>query len=207
MIITGIEKQKRSKNRWNVYVDGAFVCGLYEDTIVKYGVKKDDRISERLFEEIKYYDEYLYAKKIALDYLSYRERSSDEIRKKLRSKSVSQDTIEKVLEHLRVLGLVDDEVFALKLIRDRINRRPAGKRLIRQKLFEKGVSKEIGEKTIGKVFLEVDEKEIALKSFTKYYPKIKPKDIVQQKRKVFEYLARRGFGYEVINEIIRENIK
>ncbi|MFI5211820.1 MAG: hypothetical protein ACHQIH_02980 [Ignavibacteria bacterium] len=47
---------------------------------------------------------------------------------------------------------------------------------------------------------------MALDNFRKYYPKIKQKDIGDRKRKTFDHLARKGFDFEVINEIIRDNI-
>ena len=207
MNITRIEKQKKNRKRWNIYVDDDFFCGLYEDTILKYGLRRNDDISETMLNEIKDFDEYIYGKKISYDYLSYRIRTVSEIRQKLKSRKISGKTIDKILLHLNELGLTNDEEFAKQLIKEKISRKPIGKKLLKQKLFEKGVPKAVGEDVLEKIFKDVDEKELAIENFKKYFPKIKGRDKKEQKKMTFDYLARKGFDYDVINEVIYENIK
>jgi regulatory protein len=206
VVITKIEKQKKDKKRYNIFLDDEFFCGLYEDTILKFGLASKDEISEAKMEEIRDFDEYIFGKKIAFDSLAYRIRTVAEIRQKLRAKKVSEPGIEKVLTHLAELGLTSDEEFARQLANEKIKRKGIGRKLIMQKFFEKGISKSTGEEVLEKIFSEVDEKQIALDNFRKYYPKIKQKDIGERKRKTFDHLARKGFDFEVINEIIRDNI-
>jgi regulatory protein len=206
MIISKIEKQKKDKKRYNIYLEGEFFCGLYEDTLLKYGLAAGDGLSEGELNDIRDFDEYMYAKKAAMDYLSYRIRTNAEIRRKLRSKKISERTIEKVVEHLLDLGLLNDEEFARQLVTEKIKRKPVGRKLLKQKLFEKGVPAATGEKVMESVFSEVNEKDLALRNFTKYYKKVKDKEITERKRKVFEYLARKGFDFDIVNEVIRENI-
>ena len=207
MIITKIERQKKNRKRCNVYLDDEFFCGLYDDTVLKYGLAKGDDINEKKINEIKGFDEYIYGKKIAYDYLSYRIRTVSEIKKKLKSKKIPDGTIEKVLKHLSELGLTNDEEFAKQLVLEKIKRKLAGKKLIKQKLFEKGILKSVGEDVLEKVFKDVDEKELALENFRKYFPRIKVKSRDEKRKKVYDYLVRKGFDYDVINQIIYENIK
>ncbi|MGH2576075.1 MAG: RecX family transcriptional regulator [Ignavibacteria bacterium] len=207
MLITKIEQQKKNKKRWSIFADGEFFCGLYEDTILKYGLKVNDETSGKKLNEIKDFDEYIFAKKTAFDYLSYRLRSFSEIKKKLISKKVSESTIEKVIKHLSDLGLLNDEEFARQLIQSKINKKPVGKKVLKQKLFEKGIDKQVSDKVLEKIYSESSEKEFALQNFKKYFPKIKSEDKRTQRKKTYEYLMRRGFDYDVINEIIRENIR
>ena len=206
MLITGIEKQKKNRKRYNIYLDGEFFCGLYDDTILKFSLAANDEISAEKIGEIRFFDEYIYGKKAAFDFLSYRNRSVAEIRRKLKSKKVSDSTIERVTSHLQSMGLLNDAEFARQLITEKIKRKPIGKKLLMQKLFEKGVPKETGEQVLENIFTEVDEKELALKNFRKYYRKVKDKDMYEQKRKVFDFLSRKGFDFDVVNEVIRENI-
>ncbi|MCI0717351.1 MAG: RecX family transcriptional regulator [Chlorobi bacterium] len=207
MLVTKIEKQKKNRKRWNIYVNDEFFCGLFEDTILKYGLRKDDDVPEGKLNEIKDFDEYIYAKKISYDFLSYRIRTVSEIKKKLKSKKISGNTIDKVLAHLNELRLTNDEEFAKQLIREKISRKPVGRKLLKQKLFEKGVPKSVSEDVIEKVFNEIDEKSLAMENFKKYFVKIKAFDKKEQKKKTFDYLVRKGFDYDVINEIIYKNIK
>jgi regulatory protein len=205
--ITKLEKQKKAKQRWNIYVDGEFFCGLYEDTILKYGTHVNEELSEKELRDIKNFDEYVYGKNIAYNFLSYRIRTVSEIKKKLKEKKISEKAIVKVLELLEKQKLTDDAGFARALIEERLRLKPVGRKVLRQKLFEKGVPKQIGEEALEKVFSEVDEKDLALENFKKYYPKIRDKEYYEQKRKVFDFLARKGFDFDVINEILREELK
>lgn len=204
MTITKIEKQKKNNKRYNLYIAGEFYCGLYDDTILKFGIASGDELSENKLTQIREFDEYIYGKKISFDYLSYRIRTVAEIKKKLKSKDISPVIIDKIIYHLNELGLINDEEFAKQLITEKIKNKPAGKRLLQQKLFEKGISKQVSETAIEKYLTDEDEKKMALKIYIKLKPKLKGLEKQKAKQKIYETLARKGFEYDIINEIIRE---
>lgn len=203
MTITKIEKQKKNIKRYNLYIDGEFLCGIYDDTILKFGIASGDELTEKEINDIRNFDEYMYGKKAAFDYLSYRIRSISEIKKKLLSKKLSEVNIERVISHLTELGLVNDEDFARQLINEKIKNKPAGRRSLEQKLFEKGISKNISEDILNSILTEETEKELAVKVYEKLKPKLKGLDKQDVKKKIYETLARKGFNYDIINDIIR----
>lgn len=203
MQITKIDKQKKNNKRYNLYIDGGFLCGIYDDTILKFGIASGDELSEKEINDIRDFDEYMYGKKAAFDYLSFRIRSISEIKKKLKTKKLSDCNIERVITHLTELGLVNDEDFARQLINEKIKNKPAGKKLLQQKLFEKGISKQISEDVLNNIFTSEIEKELALKVYDKLKPKLEGLEKQDMKKKIYETLARKGFDYEIINEIIR----
>lgn len=207
MVITAIERQKRNKKRCNVFIDGTFAFGVAEDTVLNFGLRINDEIDVRSVERIKEFDEFVYAKKIAYDYLSYQTRSIREIEKKLRTKEISPGTIQKTIVHLQELKLLNDEEFAKQLISDKIRRSPVGKKILFQKLYRKGIKRNISEQAIEKVYTAETEKQFAVENFKKLFPKIRNEDKNTQRRKTFELLARRGFDFDTINDVIRENIK
>lgn len=209
MLITKIERQKNDRKRYNLYLENEFYCGLYDDTILKYGLASGDEITDAKIEEIRGFDEYLYGKKIAFNYLSYRIRTVSEIRKKLNSKKISEAATEKIIGHLGELGLINDPEFARQLVSEKIKRNPVGKKVLRQKLFEKGVSSAVAEEAIEKMFMETDERSLVNSCFEKYHKKLESKttDLNEMKRKMYDHLMRKGFDYQVINEIIRKKIK
>ena len=120
MVITKIEKQKKNRKRWSIYADDEFIMGLSEETLLNSGLRADDEITKDKIAELKEFDEFVYAKKSALDFLSYRIRSTTEIGDKLRSKNISPDTVERVIAGLQKLGLIDDEEFARQLVQSYI---------------------------------------------------------------------------------------
>jgi regulatory protein len=205
--ITKIEKQKKNSKRWNLYIDGEFACGISEDTYVNFGFRTNDEITEATLNEVKRFDEYQFAKKTALDYLSYRIRSVKEIKDKLKEKKISGETIEKTIDHLEKLGLINDGEFAKLLIQSKTGKNPSGKNVIKQKLYSKGIAKEIIEKVLNEYYTEDNEKKLLLDVFNKYQNKIKGLDRNRRRKKMFESLARKGFDFDLINELLNEKYK
>lgn len=207
MVISKIEKQKKNRKRVSIFIDGEFECGVTEDSVVKFGLKSGDDISRKKLTEIIDFDEYLYAKKSAFDFLSYRLRSEREIKDKLKNKKISSKTIVRTIDHLRELGLLNDEEFTKQVIQNYITGKPKGKNFIKQKLFQKGVSRQISEKILEEVFTDVNEKQIILEVFDKYSKKLQNYDNKEKKRKIFAYLAGKGFDFDLINQVIYEKLK
>lgn len=204
MLITKLERQKKNHKRYNLYLDGEFYCGLYDDTLLKYGLASGDDVTEKQIEEIRGFDEYIYGKRIAFDYLSYRIRTISEIKKRLKKAKLQEETIEKVITHLKELKLVDDEAFARQLVAEKIKNKPSGKRMIEKKLYEMGIPKQVGESVLDELMDEETEKSLAVKVYDKLLPKLQGLDRQDARKKIFAKLASRGFNFDIINEIIRE---
>jgi regulatory protein len=206
VVITKIEKQKKSKKRFNIYLDGEFAFGVYEDTLLKYGLNVNDEVPEKIINDIKDFDEYLFAKKAAYDFLSYRTRSTSEIKSKLRAKKISSRTIDRIVEHLKNLGLLNDEEFAKELVQGRLGSKPLGKRVLKQKLIQKGISGPVGDKVLDEMLSGEKEKEMALKVYRKYLPKTKNLDRIKKRKKLFDHLIRKGFDIDTVAEILNEKL-
>ncbi len=204
MLITKLERQKKNHKRYNLYLEGEFYCGLYDDTLLKYGLASGDDVTEKQIEEIRGFDEYIYGKRIAFDYLSYRIRTISEIKKRLKKAKLQEETIEKVITHLKELKLVDDEAFARQLVAEKIKNKPSGKRMIEKKLYEMGIPKQVGESVLDELMDEETEKSLAVKVYDKLLPKLQGLDRQEARKKIFAKLASRGFNFDIINEIIRE---
>ena len=204
MLITKLERQKKNHKRYNLYLEGEFYCGLYDDTLLKYGLASGDDVTEKQIEEIRGFDEYIYGKRIAFDYLSYRIRTISEIKKRLKKAKLQEETIEKAITHLKELKLVDDEAFARQLVAEKIKNKPSGKRMIEKKLYEMGIPKQVGESVLDELMDEETEKSLAVKVYDKLLPKLQGLDRQEARKKIFAKLASRGFNFDIINEIIRE---
>ncbi len=201
-LITKIEKQKKDRSRYNLYIDNDFYCGLYDDTILKYGIAAGDEINFEEVEKIRLFDEYIFGKKVSFDYLSYRIRTVAEIRKKLHSKKISGETIEKVIAHLKELGLLNDSEFARQLIAEKIKNKPQGRRMLEKKLYEKGISRDTSAEILNSMLDDSTESALAEKLYSKLKPKLNELEPVDARKKIYETLARKGFEYETINKII-----
>ncbi len=100
--------------------------------------------------------------------------------------------------------MLNDEEFARLLVQSKTGKNPAGKNVIKQKLYQKGISKEISEKVLDEIFTEAKEKILLLDVFNKYRTKLKGLDENKRRKKMFDYLARKGFDFDLINELLNE---
>ena len=201
MKISKIQKQKK-ENRYNIFLDEEFAFGIYKDTVLKFGLRTKDELSEEKINEIKNYDEYFAGKRIALRFLSYRQRSEKEVRDKLKVKGISTGNIDKIITSLSELNFINDEQFAKLFLESFLTKKPMGRRLISMKLLEKGIKKEVVENVLTDYYNEDKESEKCDELLKKYVKKVKSKNEIEKKRKCYQYLLSRGFE----NEIVRETI-
>lgn len=202
MKITSIEKQKK-EGRYNIYLDGEFAFGAYRETVFNFGLRVNDELDEGRVREIREYDEIGYGKKTAYRFLNYKPRSESEIRKKLKEKKLSPSSIEKVIASLKDLNFLNDEQYAGMYLEEKLRNKPQGKRMISMKLAEKGISKNIIEKTIGEKYSEETETKKALIVLNKYKKKVKAKTQAEKKQKCFRYLLSKGFEYDIISSVMK----
>jgi len=196
--ITKIEQQKKKKNRVNIYIDGEFALGLYKDTVIKYHLYENKEITPEEISSIKKFEEFADAKEKVLNFISYRERSRKEIKDYLSNKGIPQVIINKVLNDLEKANLIDDRKFAVTWIKNRNKINPKGNFVLKMELKEKGIE----ENEIEKLLEDVDEKENARKVLNKAVKKYGKK--ISAKKKILEYLTRRGFSINTVIEVVNE---
>ena len=207
MKITKIEKQKKNASRYSIYVEGEYSFGAYDDTLLKYGLRTGDELSDLQIEEIKNFDEFNYGKKVAYAYLSYKQRSRKEMEKKLKSKKLSDSSVVKIIEWLEELKYLNDEYYSKLFIENKISKKPLGKVMLKMKLGEAGIDKELIEKSLSENYPEEKEIEKARELLRKYMKKVRYKDEADKKSKCFKYLLSRGFTYGIVEEVISETMK
>ena len=193
--ITSITVQKRNPNRANVYVEGEFVFGLAMIEAAK--LKKGQHLSDADIETLQGIDEQQRAYESGLTFLSYRPRSKDEVVRRLQKKDYSGEAIEAAVGRLHRTGLLDDEAFARYWISNREQFQPRGAFALRRELWQKGVESSI----VDAMLEEVDEDESAYRSAVKRLSRWERLDPALRRRKMTDYLRRRGFGYETIRSV------
>jgi len=195
--ITAIQVQKRSPNRVNIYLDGEFAFGLAR--IVAAWLQVGQTLDEEKIAKLQADDSRERAWQQALLYLSYRARSEDEIRRNLTKHEIPDAVIEETLERLRREGFANDKKFASTWVENRNTFRPRGRRALTLELRQKGID----DSTIQAVLEDVDEEALAYKAGQKKAGKIRTQEWVEFRKKLSEFLARRGFSYSVITPVVR----
>ncbi len=194
MKITALELQVNNAERVNVYVDGRFLLGASASVVLQMGLKLGRELSpEEALQQ---------AVDRAYNYLTYRPRSREEVRRYLRRKETAPEMIDAVLERLGRLELLDDHAFASFWAENREQFSPRGARAIKNELRMKGVEREVVDEMISD---EKDE-ELALRAGGKkalsllHNPTM---DFVTFRARLGSFLQRRGFGYEIATRTVK----
>jgi regulatory protein len=129
-------------------------------------------------------------KKIAIDLLSRRDHSRQELTQKLKQKGGLDDDIQQVLDWCSAENYQSESRYAVLLVRSKINK-GYGPLYLSQAAREQGITKELLTQTIES--LEVDWFALALAQYQKKYGGTPVEDF-QDKQKRMGYLQRRGFN-------------
>ena len=198
MVITDILNCKNNKNRVNVYADGEFLCSLYIETVLKNSIKKGCFFSHDDLVQFMKEDEEKYALDRALKYISYRMRSAKEIKEKLKKYNVSENCIDNVIKKMQELGYVNDRLYAETYFSEL--KQNFGKAVIQQKMYAKGINKEI----VHELLSGLDQYALAVLWAEKLFARYKNEDKKNIKQKVFRALMARGFDFDEIRSAVEK---
>jgi regulatory protein len=199
-VITSI-KQQKNKNRVNVYLDDKFGFGIDLDNFVLLHLEVDQELTEEEIEEIVKKAEYQKTLDKLLRFVMVRPRSEKEVRDYFRRKKVHESMHEKLFEKLKHLELLDDEKFAKWWVEQRANFKPKPKRILKQELLIKGIGRETIDDILGEEV--VDEEKMARELLDKKIYKWKDLGPREKKQKISQYLAGKGFSWEVITNLCK----
>jgi len=194
--ITAIEVQRRTPNRVNIHLDGEFAFGLAR--IVAAWLRVGQELSEQKIEQLIAEDARERAYQQAMLFLSYRARSESEIRKNLRKHEIPEAVIEQTLERLRGDGLANDSRFASAWVENRTTFRPRSRRLMAMELRQKGLDEE----AIKSAIETVDDEASAYEAAQKKAARWKDLEWNDFRKKLSDFLARRGFSYSVVSPVV-----
>lgn len=189
MKITKLEKKKRL---YLLELDNDQKLYITEDTIVRFFLSKDKEISEEELKEIKEFAQYSYGKNLALYHLSFKARTTKEVRDYLTKYEIESVIIDKVVQHLTEEKWLNDRQYARNLIEVNLLSGDKGPILLEQKLQQKGIT----ESLLQEILADYDFTEVisrtAIKLQKKYQGKYPLKAI---ETKIIQGLIAKGFTY------------
>jgi len=149
-----------------------------------------------------YEEESKNARRYAIRYLVYRDRSRDEIICYLKKKKISANAVDETLIFLENNNYINDERFAMQFGRSRILNKKIGKLRLELELKKKGLKNQIVEETLKALYEEYNENEIALSSAKKKIANHSLTNSERDRHRIIKYLERKGFSYNVIYKVI-----
>ncbi len=201
-LITAIKQQKNNKNRYAIYLDEEYAFSCNDELVVKLKLKSGNQIDMEKLEEIIQEDNIKESFNKALNYLTSRSRTQQEVIDYLTEKGFDNEAINISIDRLKGYQFIDDNRYASNFIKNKSQSQLKGKRLIQQELFSKGVDEDIIEESLTS-YSSTDELENAIKIGTQYFFSKKNLPYNQIKQKLSNKLITKGYSWEIVSECLQ----
>ena len=200
--VTLLKPQKNGK-RVNVYLDGVFSFGIDLDNLVLSHIKIGTILTDEEVEKIVRKAEFQKTLDKLLKFAMLRPRSEKEINDYLKRKKVHESMWKDLFEKLQHFELLDDAKFAKWWVDQRLAFKKISAKVLKLELFKKGIDKEIVNNILEET--PIDEEKMARELLDRRAYKWEGLDERTAKQKKFQYLAGKGFDFEVVEKILSED--
>ena len=170
------------------------------DLYYENGFELEKEIDFPTYKKILANDEFNRAKNFALNKISFSQKSTYEIRQKLKDQKFSADVIENIISYLDSYGFLDDEAYVKAYIRDKDEISSWSRGKIKYMLRQKHIDENLIEDNL---CLISNEREAEKAGFFAD-KKIKNDYSYENRAKVFRHLAGKGFDIDIINQVLNE---
>ncbi len=211
MLITRLVADGKTKTK--IYLDEAYAGWIYNRQLCTYDLGEDAEITSDRWQAIVETEILPRGKKKALDLLLFQERAEKELEGKLTDNGYTEDQVEAIMAYVHKYPYLDDVRYACHMFRAELGRKSA--RQVRFSLSQKGVSEadieagyeqyleDLAEETGEREDAENPEK-TAIRAFVE--KKIRGKEDLSKEdwMKVFQSLARKGYEFDCIKQVMSE---
>jgi len=144
------------------------------------------------------------ARRRAIRYLAYKDRSRNEITRYLNGKKFSADAVNETLIFLESNDYINDDRFAMQFGRSRIINKKIGRLRLELELRNKGLEKKIIEETLNSLYKEYDEKKVAMSCAEKKLTTYSSTNTEKDRRRIAKFLERKGFPSGLIYKVVTQ---
>lgn len=200
MEITRVEAV--SKSRWKVELDNTITFILYKGELTRFGIQEGKNLPEEVYQQICREVLLKRAKRRALHLLEDSSRTEAGLREKLRQGLYPEEIVEQALDYVKSFGYLDDGRYAENYILSHQNSKSCTE--MYAALCRKGVPAE----EIGRAFencYEEDGEETAIRRIIQKRGITVSAATEQEMNRLYGYLARKGFRYESVRQVIQKS--
>ena len=220
--ITDIQVSPELPSHQQLFLNDTPFVVIHASLVEKFGLRIGLEIEAEVIEKIIAADEVMRAKNRALRLLREEKDNNttdapedprltlkrktytkSEIERQLEREGFSADAIETSIEELIRSGHIRDRQYAENWIVRRQKSNPRGKTLLKRELVDKGIDRETAEQVIATVETE-DETKVALEIAQKRAKQYKRLPTHVAKRRLHGFLARRGFGSDIVRQVLEQ---
>ena len=203
--ITRIEPQKKRTGRYNIFANEEFLAGVSQETLIKLDLNVGKDLTGTEIKHLKDMESESKLRDQAYRFLSRRAHSRRELHNKLSARGYATGAIIKMLDDLMKRGYINDGEFARTFVEEEIKLKKSGPLLIKSKLQQKGVSREIIEELLSSLYTEHAQLDNCSYLAQKKYGQIN----TRQKTAAINYLRHKGYNWDHISvaimQILEEN--
>lgn len=200
MKITAIKQQQKRQNRYSIFVDDSYAFSLGEDDLIRFGLHKDQEVTESELERFKQDSLIGKAYDRSIAYIALRPRSKWEVEDYFKRKSYDEAVIAEVMKKLKKLDLIDDERFAHSWVESRLAVKPRSKKQLHVELLKKHIDRDL----IEEVLAHIDDGQELKQLIQLVERKSKITRYQHNPQKLIAYLARQGYSYDLIKTALAE---
>ena len=174
--------------------------------MAELGLHVGQALSDRILRQLEVANRRTALLDRALDILAASARSRRDMRIRLKRMGATDPDVAWTMERLERLGYLDDAQYARQLAQARILSGGTSKRRVASELFKRGVSRETADAAIEATLeeVELDEYGAALQAARKRVRALASLDAVTRRRRLYAFLARRGYAADVVSRVVRE---
>jgi regulatory protein len=205
-----IVKAKRSgRNQVEILFDDDQKISLAYEVFLKNQLKPNQEISKEFQSILLAEDQKYQVKQSALNYLSRRHHTKNEIRVKLKQKKFGSELIEQTLNDLEQNNYLDDKIFAQIFTDEKVKAKNWGRNKIKSELIKRGVTSKIISDVIEEKFSGEEEIDAGLELARKKLKKLIYRKIDQKKieTSIYSFLSSRGYDYDLCKQIFAKLFK
>jgi regulatory protein len=188
----------------DLVLGGRHLATLSVDAVSRLGLRHGAAVDDTGLEAIAGEARALATFDRAANMLAAKSRASRELRLALLKKGEPAELVDAAVERLRELGHLDDDRFARQFSRSRIVGGGLSRRRVQGELARRGIARETADAAIEEVMAEeeVDESTTLLAAAQKRLRTLGGLDPASRRRRLYAYLARRGYASEDIMRML-----
>ena len=196
MRIERIEASKHKRGRVLVFLDDGALLKITEQELLDFGLRSGDELDGGTLERLKQSAGVSDVKAAAAEIIGRRSMSRRDLERKLRDKGANEAEARYAAEWLEAIGAIDDAAYAAALVRHCAGL-GYGPARIRDKLYEKGVPRELWDEAME----EAPDNETQIETFLQGRLRGRVPD-EKEKKRLCDTLLRRGYPWEDVKRVM-----
>lgn len=189
MQVERVEPSKHKKGRILVFLEDGACLKITQQELLDFGLRAGDELDEDALRRLKEAAGVSNTRAAAADLIGKRAMSRRDLERKLREKGASEAEARYAAEWLEAIGALNDAEYAAALVQH-YSGRGYGPARVREKLYEKGIPKELWEDALE----QLPENDGQIDAFLAGKLRGREPD-EKEKRRLTNALLRRGYSW------------